>query len=274
MTHRTHMRVLCAATLFGFAAATAAHAGAVRTPAGFDANIFASNDDGSVFVSDIGFSLNFFGVSQSSLWINNNGNVTFGGARGTFTPFDLTSTGETIIAPFFADVDTRGGNSVTYGTGSIDGRDAFFVNWIDVGHYRTEQDRLNSFQLVLIDRADTGAGNFDFEFNYDRILWETGAASGGDDDGLGGNSARVGFSNGQAGVDEVSLELQGSAINGAFLDGGINALISDSLNSDVDGRYLFTVRNGSVVNPVIPLPHASGLAMVGLGVIAARRRRG
>jgi hypothetical protein len=49
------------------------------------------------------------------------------------------------------------------------------------------------FQLVLIERSDTGAGNFDFEFNYDQIQWEARNASGGVN-GLGGSSARAGFS--------------------------------------------------------------------------------
>jgi hypothetical protein len=68
---------------------------------------------------------------------------------------------------------------VTYGSGTADGRQAFGVNWIDVGYFSSRTDKLNQFQLVLIDRSDTGAGNFDIEFNYGNILWETGEASGG-----------------------------------------------------------------------------------------------
>ena len=96
----------------------------------------------------------------------------------------------------------------------------------------------------MIDRSDIGAGDFDFEFNYDQILWEAGTASGSDANGLGGNSARVGYTNGST----ASLELAGSAVNGAFLDGGPagTALIHNSLNSSVDGRYVFQVRNGIV----------------------------
>jgi hypothetical protein len=218
--------------------------GAVRGNSGFNANIFPGNDDGSTGPVNIGFSINFYGLNFTQLYVNNNGNVTFDAPLSTFTPFDLTSTGRQIIAPFFADVDTRVGNVTRYGQDVVDGRPAFGVNWIDVGYFNQSVDKLNSFQLVLIDRSDIAPGDFDFEFNYDRIQWETGSASGGVN-GLGGNSARVGYSNG-TGVPGTFFELPGSAINGAFLDGGPNSLVANSLNSSVPGRYVFRVRGGTV----------------------------
>jgi hypothetical protein len=171
-----------AATLSGSASAAA-----VRS--GFDANSLARNDDGSVG-SALPFTINFFGNSYSALFINNNGNVTFDSALGTFTPFPINTTNRVIIAPFFADVDTRGSGSgiVTYGSGTVDGRPAFGVNWVDVGYYSGHFDKLNSFQLVIIDRSDIDPGDFDFELNHDQIQWETGDASQGSG-GLGGLSA-------------------------------------------------------------------------------------
>ena len=82
------------------------------------------------------------------------------------------------------------------------------------------------------------------EFNYAQILWESGEASGGDVNGLGGDSARVGFSNG---ID-TAFELPGSAVNGAFLDSGpaATSLIQNSLNSSVLGRYIFRARDGRI----------------------------
>jgi hypothetical protein len=272
MFSSTQARAASAAALLGLVGAAAANAGAIRTPAGFDSNAFTNNDDDSQFISDVGFTLNFFGVTSNSLYINNNGNITFDAPMSAFMPEPIAGTGQPMLAPFFADVDTRGGNPLTWGNATVGGRDAFFVNWIGVGHFDNEHDRLNSFQLVLIDRSDTGAGNFDFEFNYDQILWEAGTASFSDDDGLGGQSARVGFSNGLSGEDQVAFELMGSAENGALVDGGAHALISNRLNSDLDGRYRWSVRGGQT-NPVIPLPGAAGLAIAGIGAVAARRRR-
>ena len=228
--------------------------GAVRS--GFNDNTLPANDDGSTGLEPLNFEINFYGLTFDSLFVNNNGNVTFDTALGEYTPFDLTSTGTQIIAPFFADVDTRGvGSEVvsySFGTGAVNGRDAFGVNWVNVGYYSTHADKLNSFQLVIINRSDIAPGDFDFEFNYDQIQWETGDASGGSG-GLGGSSARAGYSNG-TGVPGSFFEISGSAVNGAFLDSNsATGLIHNSLNSPVLGRYVFQVRSGVVTEELINL---------------------
>lgn len=223
-----------------------ATAGAVRGNAGFTSNTLAANDDDSTGLVGLGFSINYFGLVFTGLYVNNNGNVTFDGPLSAYTPFDLTSTGSEIIAPYFADVDTRGVNSdeVTYGSDTVGGRPAFGVNWVDVGYFSSASDKLNSFQLVIIDRSDLAPGDVDFEFNYDRIEWESGAASGGSG-GLGGSSARAGYSNG-TGDPGTFFEFTGSAVNGAFLDGNPTTGLALNSNVGVPGRFLFQVRNGVV----------------------------
>src|SRR4051794_33319369 len=59
---------------------------------GFNSAALAGNDDGSTAAVSLGFghSINYFGTSYSSVYINNNGNLTFSGPLGTFTPFGLT----------------------------------------------------------------------------------------------------------------------------------------------------------------------------------------
>ncbi|MGI8549858.1 MAG: nidogen-like domain-containing protein [Dehalococcoidia bacterium] len=213
---------------------------------GFTANTLPANDDESTGLLPIGFPINFFGHSYSSLYVNNNGNVTFAAPLSAYTPFGLSGTNGVIIAPFFADVDTSGDGSaaVTYGNGMVDGRPAFGVNWPGVGYFAGHTDKLNTFQLVLIDRSNDGApGDFDIEFNYDRVQWESGDVSGGTL-GLGGSSAHVGFSNGST----SSFELPGSGVPGSFVDSNLTSgLIHGSIGGGPNGRYLFPVRNGSVV---------------------------
>lgn len=217
--------------------------GAVRTNAGFTTNSLYANDDGSTDLVPIGFEINFAGQLWSSLYVNNNGDVTFTQPLSTYTPFSIGSSQIPIIAPFFADVDTRPSGSalVTYGTDTVDGHAAFGVNWVNVGYYAYHMDKLDSFQLVLIDRSDLTPGDFDIEFNYDSLTWETGDASGGQD-GFGGTPARAGFSDGTVNSNGWQ-ELPGSGISYALLDGGSNALASHNLDSSQPGRYVFHIRS-------------------------------
>lgn len=247
-------------------------AGPIRS--GFASSALVPIDDDSSPATNLGFSVNFFGNLHDQVYVNTNGNITFGSALFEYTPFDLTSTHQQIVAPFFADVDLRGSGAVTYGTGVVAGRSAFAATWDNVGYYNAKSDKTNSFQVVLVDRSDTGAGNFDIEFNYNKIAFETGDASGGTN-GLGGSSARAGFSNG-SGLPGTSLELPGSAVNGAFLDGGSDSLTAGCMNSDVAGRYVFYARNGVIDDnpttdppPVVETaqtPEPATLVLAGLGI--------
>lgn len=95
------------------------------TPGGGDAcrtTNLPRNDDNSSTAVNFGFTVNFFGTSYSSGYVNNNGNFTFDTPLYNYTPFPLTTTNHAILAPFFADVDTRavGSDIVTYSFGNGD----------------------------------------------------------------------------------------------------------------------------------------------------------
>jgi len=226
--------------------------GAVRP--GFDDYFRERNDDLSSGLIPIGFPISLFGKTETHCYVNNNGNITFSQQLGSYTPNPLQNLGFTIIAPFWADVDTRplGSDVVRYShsTETVGGRPAFGVNWVDVGYYDFHDEKLNSFQLIFIERNDTGAGNFDIEFNYNRILWETGDASSGVA-GYGGSPSRSGLTNG---VDRT-VELVGSGRQTIQLDtvpttgepNYLTGLIYRSRNSDIPGRYVFQVRGGVVL---------------------------
>ncbi len=222
--------------------------GAARNLPGFLVNTLPRNDDGSTSAVTLPFAINYFGVNFTQTYVNNNGNITFTGPLSTFTPFGLVNTNTPIIAPYFADVDTRNTTSgvVTYGVDTVNGRQAFGVNYFNVGYYSSNADKLNTFQLILINRSDTGAGNFDIEFNYEQIQWETGDASSGTG-GLGGSPARVGYANGTT-QPGASYEQPGSAVTLALLDSNAQTgLTRNSLNSNGQiGRYVFPVRTGTV----------------------------
>src|SRR6185312_6038731 len=132
----------------------------------------------------------------------------------------------------------------TYGPDTINGHPAFGITWPGVGCFAVNTSVLNFFQVLLIDRSDSAPGDFDIEFNYNSIEWDTGQASGGDSQCQGGAAARVGFSNG-SGAPGTFFELPGSGIDGAFLDNNpASGLVYNSFGSNQAGRYVFQVRNG------------------------------
>ena len=208
--------------------------------------------------------VNLYGTSYSQLYINNNGNVSFQKPLSTYTPIPLNQEASQnsvdIIAPFWADVDTRNTNSsiVWYGNGTVNNTNAFGVEWVNVGYYNAHADKLLSVQLVLIDRSDIASGDFDMEFNYCQVQWDAGDVSGGIDgiwEGWDpiyliyddfGSPARAGF----ASSSGSSFEFTGSGVPGALLDSNqATGLIWNSYNSSNLGRYVFQFRGGIPQTP-------------------------
>ncbi|MBT4428757.1 MAG: hypothetical protein HOC88_17785 [Rhodospirillaceae bacterium] len=217
--------------------------------AGFGEGSLARSDDSSLEV-DISAvfetGLNFGGTTFSEVFINDNGNLTFGDSLGTFTPFPITGTVfEPIIAPFFADVETSPGPSTLTPGGNSTGSnliyfdsdltsDTFTVTWDDVGFFADSTDFPNAFQVSLVDQ---GGGDFDIIFRYEDINWVTGDASGGTD-GLGGTIARAGVSAGN-GTDFFELPQSGDE--------------TAMLGLDEIGGAIFEFRGGALVGTQVGL---------------------
>ena len=252
----------------------ASGANATAVLSGYNTTTFGANDDGSYPCTSpdngtppgctpttvpIGFPIDFFGTTYSSLYVNNNGNLTFNAPLAGYTPFGLAGTSSVIIAPFFADVDTRVGNQVTFGTGTVNGHPSFGVTWPGVGCYQENDSVTDDFQAVLIDRSDIAPGDFDIEYNYNQIQWDAGEASGGNSmcqSSANANAAAVGYSNG-TGAAGTNFELAGSQTDGALLStNAATGLTNNDLNPNADaqgagvlGRYIFEVRAGTPLNP-------------------------
>ncbi len=122
-------------------------------PDGFGTQLLAVTDDGSSSAIDITavFSggLNLFGAVYRQIYINNNGNVTFTSPLSGYTPSSIgAGYSSPIIAPFWADVDTRGGATTPTG-GNAAGSDRVWYNldltnhvltitWDDVGRFHDQ----------------------------------------------------------------------------------------------------------------------------------------
>ncbi|MCY7279494.1 MAG: PEPxxWA-CTERM sorting domain-containing protein [Sphingomonas bacterium] len=257
-----------------FFALTPSPAAAQQVVAGFTTNTVARCDDCFTAATPLGFTANYFGTNYANTFVSNNGYLTFNTGQGSFTPSGLGASyaGQPIIAAFFADVDTRPANGgfTQFGTGTFNGMTAFGATWTDVGYFASQTDITNTFQILLVNRSDVTPGDFDIYLNYNRILWETGAASGGVN-GFGGTSAAAGYNAGQGGAAGTFFEFAGSRTPGSLINGGPNALVSNS-NIGVDGRFLFNVRNGQVLGAV-PEPGTWAMMLVGFGAIGAAMRR-
>ena len=202
----------------------------------------APNDDGSSALITIPFNFNFYGQSYNSFYINNNGNITFVNSLFSFSSNAFPSSPDQIIAPFWADVDTRAGNGqVVYKITPT----AVFINWEDVGYFNQMGDKLNTFQLIISDGTDPAIpdGN-NVAFCYQDMQWTTGSASQGVN-GFGGIPATCGANKGDniayfliARFDHAGTDFDGALGN----PDGISWLDNKS--------FFFDVTNSGNVPPI------------------------
>lgn len=202
---------------------------------GFGEQVFARNDDSSLGPINItsvfgAAGLDFFGTNYTSLFLNNNGNITFNSAFGGYTPSSISAgIGNPLIAAFWTDIDTRnaagqtspggtsqGSNQVYFDLDSVNGVMTF--TWDDVGQY-SNGTVPNAFQIQLINRGD---GDFDIIYRYESVNW--------------GTDARAGYNSGTG----TSFEFAASGTS-AMLD-----LENSPGNTGIAGVYVFNVRDGVV----------------------------
>ncbi|SEK80135.1 nidogen-like domain-containing protein [Nitrosovibrio tenuis] len=203
-------------------------------PAGYGDLSQLPNDDESSSQLNLPFTLNFFGHHYSSFWANNNGNITFGGPVDTYTPQRFPVSSQPMIAPFWADVDTQGGGAVYTASPNSN---TLVTTWNNVGYFDLHNDKVNDFQMTLLNRPDTGAGNFDIEFRYRQLQWTTGDFSGGVR-GLGGIPAQAGYDAG----DNAHF----FALPGSFNSSILQLANTSNVGQDTPGLWTMAIRNGKI----------------------------
>ncbi|TAH41779.1 MAG: PKD domain-containing protein [Bacteroidetes bacterium] len=203
------------------------------------------NDDWSTLPIALPFNFCFYGANVNSLFLNNNGNVSIGAAEPTFTASPFPNNQFVMIAPFWGDVDTRGPLSglVYYRITPTH----MVIQWENVGYFSQQDDKLNTFQLILTDGNDPiiPAGQ-NTSFCYKDMQWTTGSASGGVN-GFGGTAATVGVNRGN-GTDYIQVGLFDTA--GAAYDGPFNN--NDGIDAlDYQSFYFNSCVSSSNVAPLV-----------------------
>jgi len=194
------------------------------------------NDDNSSALINLPFTFDFYGTPYNALYINNNGNISFQTPYITWSSNPFPDSTFNMIAPFWADVDTRGdmdslGNLIGNG-GNVWYKvtpTALIVNWNQVGYFNMHTDLVSTFQLIITNGTDSlisAGGNV--SFCYQDMQWTSGDASSGIG-GFGGVPATVGVNVGnglnyfQVGrFDQTGVSFDGPVNNNDgvdFLDG-------------------------------------------------------
>lgn len=150
------------------------------------------NDDGSSTEYPLLFDFSLFGTNYTSLFINNNGNLSFERPYTTFTASSFPLGDIKMVAPFWADVDTGAEDTSFSFIGGTLGvvwqkkvaNNVLAVVWDHVGYYNQRGDKRNTFMVLISDGNDSdfmGTGN-NVCFCYEDMEWTTGDVSGGSPD--------------------------------------------------------------------------------------------
>ena len=187
------------------------------------------NDDGSTDTITLVSPFCFYGQYLRKLFINNNGNISFGTSYSTYSADSFPNTNFVMIAPFWADVDTRGTTSGLVYYEQTNSH--LIVQWDSVGYFNAQTDKFNSFQLIITDGLDPllPAG-YNVSFCYKDMAWTTGSASQGVG-GFGGIPATVGVNQGN-GTNYIQMgrfDHAGSSYDGPYgVPDGIDFLDNQS----------------------------------------------
>lgn len=203
-------------------------------------------DDAFTEEKALPFNFCLYGTQYDSVFINSNGNITFGEGYSTFSASAFPSTDFIMVAPFWGDVETNNFQSglVYYKITST----YMIVKWENVGYFDTHADKKNTFQLIITDGNDPilPSGN-NIAFCYGDMQWTTGDASDGVN-GFGGIPATVGVNKGD-GTNYVQVgrfDKPGTAYDGGYgADDGVSWLDYQSFYfNSCSGANIPPIANG------------------------------
>eukprot|EP00079_Xenopus_tropicalis_P037291 XP_017951062.1 PREDICTED: cell wall protein DAN4-like isoform X34 [Xenopus tropicalis] len=209
------------------------------------------SDDGGSGPIQLSMKIPVFGMAFSSLYVSNNGLLSFNASIGTYVPSNVTSSlGNPFLAPFWADVYNINQGDIYYRESTnttllsqattdirryfpnknFSAKWVFVATWNNVSYYGSTSNKGDTFQAVL-----TTDGNLTFVmFNYGEIEWTTGTSGGGSSaTGLGGTAALAGLNcGGTMACYVIPGSLSPSIIN-----------ISSTSNVGFPGRWAFQVND-------------------------------
>ncbi|WP_375173917.1 nidogen-like domain-containing protein [Pseudooceanicola sp.] len=204
--------------------------GGLGGPLGYGETALPRSDDGSFRIDArtiFSGGLNVFGhvYSGDEIWIGINGLISFGTGYGAVPSATGLDPMVDVIAPFWADVDTRlVGEGPESGDIWVDmAGSVLSVTWQDVGRFRRDNDGTNLFQIQMIDR---GSGDFDIRFSYERIDWVTSTHE--EEHG-------------------AQMVLSSARLPTPWVEGGATAdLAMRPGNTGAEGSWLFEMRGGAL----------------------------
>ncbi|KAL5503422.1 hypothetical protein EMCRGX_G010370 [Ephydatia muelleri] len=177
-----------------------------------------TSDDGSSGAISLPSPFLFFGAAYTSLYVNNNGDITFNAAYSGYSPTAFPISGNPMIAPFFSDIDTNGAGSVC-----------------------SHSDKTNTFQCIMV--ASNAASFVIYLYADGLIQWTTADSSGGSN-GFGGTQAQIGFN-------------AGDSVNYANVPGSRTPdviKIASTSNVLVPGRWIYAVHEAGISSVVPSAP--------------------
>lgn len=273
------------------------------------------NDDDEYETVAAAFPINFFGAKMEAICVTDNGGIfpvptTSDTCSTSYNEdvYNLTLDSEqSMISATGADLYpnkpdncTTLASATTFGTAcsvysgttTVDGKDAMVFTWYRLPMYDNGVDLSNfvTFQVLIIklDTPDSSNGyDIQFEFNYGAVNDSNGGYSATDPStacdfstdladcrfGMGlGKYSTPGVPDGEA----TGYEFVSQYSTAELLDGGTHALVSNSMNSDVAGRYICSMVSGDQVgcdgktpDPELPNTGADSASMSTFGLGAA-----